>query len=145
MQIPASWADTSSLLDPKTVSDYNVVQFADLDSRYTSKALKGDAYSSTIRMQQFANPREGVVKGVTDAYKANSMYDDVTTEETEFNGHKATVVSTKLIEDNLTITDIAIDRNGDEKACVLITLQAMPNDVETVLSYISTWNLPDQA
>lgn len=141
LSIPSAWIDTSSLLDPTVVADYDIVQYADPNTRYTSAALNSVAYSSCIRMQQFSASPDDIAKQVVSTYESSDMYGDVTTQKTSFNGHEATIIGSQLTKDNLTLTDIVIDKNGDGKACVLITVQSMPTNIEDALGYTSSWRL----
>ena len=141
LEIPGGWIDTSQFLDAKKVKEYDVVQYADNTTAYTSKALKGDAYSSSIRVQQYPASYEAVAEQIVKTYEKSPLYSSISSEKKTFNGHKAAAVSSKLTDDNLMLTDIAIDKNNDGKACVLITVQAMPNDYEKVLGYAESWSI----
>lgn len=141
VEVPGGWIDTSRFLDAKKVSEYDIAQYADNTTAYTSKALKGDAYSSSIRIQQYPASYGAVAEQIVKTYEESPLYSSISSESKTFNGHKATVVSSKLTDDNLMLTDIAIDKNNDGKACVLITVQAMPDDFEKVLGYAESWSI----
>ena len=141
LEVPGGWIDTSRFLDAAKVKEYDVVQYADNTTAYTSKALKGDAYSSSIRIQQYPAAYSAVAEQIVKTYEESPLYSSISSESKTFNGHKATVVNSKLTDDNLMLTDIAIDKNNDGKACVLITVQAMPNDFEKVLDYAESWSI----
>ena len=141
LEVPGGWIDTSRFLDAAKVKEYDVVQYADNTTAYTSKALKGDAYSSSIRIQQYPAAYSAVAEQIVKTYEESPCTARSAPRARHSTGIRLPSSTPKLTDDNLMLTDIAIDKNNDGKACVLITVQAMPNDFEKVLDYAESWSI----
>lgn len=145
IEVPKSWVDRTSDVDPRMVDSYRTVYYADPDSEFTSAVLGHFAFSRSIEMTNRPTSYTDVAKGIVDKAKADtSTYGDVTTEEIKINGHSAILIATSMPDDNLAMCSIVIDRDGDGRSAVTLAMNCGPLDGDSyqeVLQSASTWTL----
>ena len=142
MQVPSTWVDRISDMDPRIVDSYGMVYYVDPDSEYTSAAQEGFAFSRAVQMTVAPTSYTDIASQVVDTFKNNAIFGETTTEDISLNGHKATLIATSIPDDNLAMLTIVSDRDGDGHTAVSLAMNCGPlngNSHEEVLAAASTW------
>lgn len=140
LQVPSDWKDRTSDFDSNLVSDTALVYYVDPTSEYTSSALTKFNFAQAIQMRALPTSYAQAAYDLAQNWEAQDIYADVDSEETTFNGHKATIITSTIPEDGLYLCDIVIDRDDNGHSAVVIMTQATPSSMEAVLGYAATWS-----
>lgn len=140
MEIPSDWKDRSGDYDENLIDDTDLVYYVDPTTEYTSGALSHFSFSQSVEMRVYPASYDMVANDTMSEWEAQGIYDDIDSETTTFNGHAATVMTCTIPEDGVYVCDVAIDRDDDGHATVLIKAQGTPSNIESVLGYVSTWS-----
>lgn len=143
MQVPKSWTDRISDIDPRLAESYEMVYYADPSSEYTSYVQQHFAFSKAVQMSVRNTSYKEIADNVINSFKSDSAYGETTYGETTINGRNAIVVTSSAPDDNQLLCTIVIDRDGDEHCAVSLTLNcgASEQQAAEVLAYASTWTV----
>ena len=144
LQVPTTWTDRSGDLDPGRVSSNSTVYFVDPSTEFTSPTRGKFDFAKSIAMDAEEGSYKTAAAEVAAGHEVDS-YGETTTSELSIGGRNAMLVVSSIPKDNLNIASILIDRDGDEKNTVRLTLNCGAADSTTaaseVLSYVSKWTV----
>lgn len=142
LQVPATWEDRTSDIDPKTVESYELVYYVDPTSKYSSATLGHDNYAKAIQMTVAPTSYKEIAQGIVDGFKGDTArFGTTEAAEITLGDKNAILITTTMTKDNLQLATIVIDRDGDGHAAVALTMNCGMNATasQEVLQYAKTW------
>lgn len=139
IQVPSSWVDRTSDLDSRMVDSAKIVYYVDPSTEYTSGTFYSYMFSQAIQMAVYNTSYTDIANTVVNRLSSGAEYTNVDRQDATFAGKKAAIITSEVPGDGILTCDIVVDRDGDGRTAVDITLQGTPSSIETVLGYASTW------
>lgn len=144
LQVPSAWVDRVQDLDPKVAAATQAVYFADPESEYLSGAQSHFAFAKSIQMSVESASYLSVSSRIAATYQGDD-YGETTDESFTVGGRNGVLLVSSIPKDNVNVATIVIDRDGDDKTTVVLTLNCgSMDDVEAateVLSYAAKWTV----
>lgn len=140
LQVPSSWENRTSDYRSELVDDTGLVFYVDPSTEYTSGTLGHYSFAQSIELRMYPASYQEAAMNVADGWDIAGYYGAIDSENTTFNGHNATVLTTSIPDDGVYICYIEVDRDGDGNATVEIRCQGTPSTIQTVLGYAGTWS-----
>ena len=144
MQVPRGWTNHVDDLPADEVKKFDIVYYADPTTEYTSPA-KGYAFTRYVEMRRLSMSYEEFAKQIIDSYEADDKHQDVVYQRMTVGKRRAIYISATDVEEGVQVARVLIDRDNDEKVCVLLNFGCgVPGDTkaqEWAVAFANTWTV----
>lgn len=130
VKVPSDWEDRTDDIAIGTADAYKIVYYANPSTRYASDTLGHDSFGEALQLMAAPASSEAMAADIVADFKRNTdSFSLVESRDILVDERPAVLIVATMPKDGLRVATVVIDRDGDGRVAVAITMNCGEDDL----------------